>query len=310
VRERWPAPRAVHLVDFAFTVPMAHRLPGHSSLAWDRSGSRGEPLTWEDDMGDQLKNQAVYEQARADRFLWERARAIGLSRRQLLKLLATGAGVAALGATPGTARRALAQAPPPPIVKPTPEDEFFRFPTNAEMRWEVMADKGYTVPNANFFVRNHTLTPLVDRHTWRLRVEGSGVRRPLELTYDDILDMCSESETRFIECAGNGRSFFGTQRGTLAAGTQWKLGAVGVAEWTGVPLSAVLDRARVKRSAVDVMPEGLDPEVTVGGILRGHVRRPVPIEKALDDDTLLVYGMNGEELPPDHGFPLRLLVPG
>lgn len=162
---------------------------------------------------DQLKDQAVYEQAWADRYLWERARATGLSRRQLLKLLATGAGVAALGATSGTARRARAQAPPPPIVKPTPEDQFFRFPTNAEMRWEVMADEGYTVPNANFFVRNHTFTPLVDRHTWRLRIEGSGVRRPLELTYDNILDMGSESKTRFIECAGNGRSFFGNAAG-------------------------------------------------------------------------------------------------
>src|SRR5690606_38781496 len=106
-------------------------------------------------------------------------------------------------------------------------------------------------------------------------------------------------------CAGNGRAFFDTQQGTEARGTQWRLGAIGVAEWRGVPLSALLDRAGVRADAVDVMPEGLDPEVEDSG----RVRRPLPVEKALDD-VLVVYEMNGEPLPPDHGYPARLLVPG
>jgi DMSO/TMAO reductase YedYZ molybdopterin-dependent catalytic subunit len=86
-----------------------------------------------------------------------------------------------------------------------------------------------------------------------------------------------------------------------AEGSQWRLGAIGVAEWTGVPLGAVLERAGVKRSARDVMPVGLDEL---------KVQRPVPLAKAMADDTLLAYAMNGEELPPDHGAPVRALVPG
>jgi sulfane dehydrogenase subunit SoxC len=251
----------------------------------------------------------VYEHARADRQLWERTRAARLSRRQLLKLAAAGAGAAAFGFVPGTSRLARATHVGS-IVKPTPSDQFFALGTNAEMRWEMMADGGYEVPNSLFFVRNHTRTPHVDLSTWRLRIEGSGVDAPIELTYDDIVNMGAVSATKFIECAGNGRSFFGAQQGTPAPGSAWKLGAIGVAEWTGVPLSAVLDRAGLRSTAVDVMPEGVDPVVVQGGVALGHVRRPLPIEKALEDDTLLVYAMNGEPLPEDHGFPVRLLVPG
>jgi sulfane dehydrogenase subunit SoxC len=257
---------------------------------------------------DQLRHEAVYEEARADRYLRERGKATGLSRRALLTRLAAGVAGAVLG-VPRLARRAHAQGSGP-IVKPTPSDQFFRLGTNAEMRWEVMADQGYVVPNSLFFVRNHTATPLVDVGAWRLSIEGAGVRHPIELTYDDIVRMHAVTETKFIECAGNGRSFFETQQGRRASGTQWKLGAIGVAEWTGVPLSAVLDRAGLRSTAVDVMPEGVDPVVVQGGQTLGHVRRPLPIEKALRDDTLLVYAMNGEPLPPDHGFPVRLLVPG
>ena len=112
-----------------------------------------------------------------------------------------------------------------------------------------------------------------------------------------------------IECAGNGRSLFATQQGTPAAGTQWGLGAIGVARWRGVPLREVLERAGVSRRAVDVMPVGLDAPVVSGGVDYGHVRRPLPVAKALDD-ALVALHMNGEELPPDHGFPARLVVPG
>jgi DMSO/TMAO reductase YedYZ molybdopterin-dependent catalytic subunit len=113
--------------------------------------------------------------------------------------------------------------------------------------------------------------------------------------------MPSVSVLRYVECAGNGRSFFETQYGRRASGTQWRLGAVGVAEWTGVPLRAVLDRAGLKPTARDVMPEGLDDL---------KVRRPMSIAKALEEDTLVVYAMNGQPLPPDHGFPARMLTPG
>jgi sulfane dehydrogenase subunit SoxC len=164
-----------------------------------------------------------------------------------------------------------------------------------------MAQRGYVVPNELFFVRNHTRTPRIDVSTWRLKVEGSGVERPFELAYDALLSMPAVSVTRAVECAGNGRSFFETAYGKKAQGTQWKLGAIGVAEWTGVRLSDVLDRAGLKRTAKDVMPEGLDEL---------KVRRPMSVTKAVAEDTILAYAMNGEPLPPDHGFPVRVLVPG
>lgn len=107
--------------------------------------------------------------------------------------------------------------------------------------------------------------------------------------------------TRYLECAGNGRAFFKEALDKPAKGTQWHLGAFGVAEWTGVPLKEILQRTGLKRTAIEVMPTGLDTR---------HIERPIPIAKALEEDTLLVYAMNGDVLSPDHGFPARLLVPG
>jgi DMSO/TMAO reductase YedYZ molybdopterin-dependent catalytic subunit len=160
-------------------------------------------------------------------------------------------------------------------------------------------------------VRNHTSTPIIDAATYRLRIEGAALQKgPVEFTYPDLLRLPTREITAFVECAGNGRSFFGSQQGTPAAGTAWTLGAIGVARWRGVPLSVLLDRARVDpKRAVDVMPEGLDATVVAGGEDRGHVRRPLSIGKALDD-ALVALEMNGEPLPPDHGFPARLIVPG
>jgi sulfane dehydrogenase subunit SoxC len=190
---------------------------------------------------------------------------------------------------------------PAPVIKPTPKELFNDFGSNKEMRWENMYQRGYLVPNELFFVRNHTRTPSVDEKKWRLRIEGSGVPAAKELSYDEILSLPSVSVARYVECAGNGRSLFEAAYGKKADGTQWKLGAIGVAEWTGVPLTEILDRAGIKKSARDVMPEGLDDL---------KVRRPLPVAKALEPDTLLVYAMNGQPLPADHGFPVRFLVPG
>lgn len=241
-----------------------------------------------------------YLQARVDERRWALAKARGVSRRRLLQMLAAGAAAAGAGRL---LRGSRAEGAPASdlLVKPTPPEFFIDFGSNKEMRWEVMYTRGYVVPNELFFVRDHSRTPRVDPDTWRLRIEGTGVSRPQEFAYDEILRMPSVSVLRFIECAGNGRSFYEAAYGKRAQGGQWKLGAIGVAEWTGVPLREVLDRAGLKRSARDVMPEGVDD-------LR--VRRPMPIAKALMDDTLLVYAMNGQILPPDHGFPLRVLVPG
>ena len=228
-------------------------------------------------------------------------RAHGLTRRQVLRAGAMTVGVAAVGPTLAQSVTSRAAADVPGIAKPTPDSLFIARGTNAEMRWSAMRGQGYLTPIDRFFVRNHTSTPRIDPTTWQLRVHGTGVEREVSFSYDDLLALPQVNLTRFIECAGNGRCFFGTQQGKAAAGTQWTLGAVGVAEWTGVRLSTVLERAGIKPSALDVMPVGLDDQ---------QVRRPVPLEKAFAADTLLVLGMNGRTLPPDHGFPARMLVPG
>lgn len=256
-------------------------------------------------MSDSWLDEAAYDQDRLERHVWKLQRKGGFSRREVLAQIgALAAGVAAAGSFVAAPKRASAQ-DLPPVVKPTPPNLFRTLGTNRETLFEALKGTGYLTPASLFFIRNHTRTPRIDASTWRLRIEGSGVKRSLDIGYDELLSLRSVTKTRFIECAGNGRSFFDTQQGQRAAGTQWRLGAVGVAEWTGVPLSDVLARAGLLRSAVDVQPEGLDDPVGSDG----HVRRPFPIQKALED-VLLVYGMNGELLPQDHGYPVRLLVPG
>ncbi|MGE3538703.1 MAG: sulfite oxidase [Candidatus Tectimicrobiota bacterium] len=223
-----------------------------------------------------------------------------LSRRLFLQSMA-GAGSVTLLAAHGAQSQTPPAAPPRPHVKQTPPEWFISHGLNQEMRWEHMYSRGYLTPTSLFFIRNHDPSPTIDLSTWRLKVEGTGVQRPMELSYDDLLRLPSVSVTRYLECAGNGRAFFKEALDKPAQGTQWRLGAFGVAEWTGVPLKEILQRAGLKRSAVDVMPSGLDTR---------HIERPIPVAKALEDDTLLVYAMNGDTLSPDHGFPARLLVPG
>jgi DMSO/TMAO reductase YedYZ molybdopterin-dependent catalytic subunit len=266
---------------------------------------------------DRLLDEDVYFRTRGAQML-EEAERRGISRRTLLGAAAAGVPLLAGSGRWITAARAdtLPAAPPGPIFKPLPPEWFTIIGTNAEMRWDSVAGTGYKTANERFFVRNHTATPLLDAATWQLRVFGSGLRSAPDaehartFSYADLRKLPSKEITAFVECAGNGRSFFASQQGTPAPGSQWKLGAVGVARWRGVPLSRVLERAGLDRKrAVDVLPEGLDNTVVSGGIDTGHVRRPLPIAKALAD-ALLVYEMNGETLPPDHGYPVRLLVPG
>lgn len=256
-------------------------------------------------MGDSIKTESIYDRDRFERLLHQRQKEAGCSRRDALRLLSLSlaAGAATLSGAPG---RLFAQdAPPPSTVKPLPADKFRVLGTNAETLFEAFKGVGTLTPASLFFVRNHTYTPHIDVNTWRLTVSGSGVARPLSLSYNDLLKYRAVYAVKAIECAGNGRSFFATQQGQQTSGTQWRLGAIGVGLWKGVRLADVLAQAGLKRSAVDVQPEGLDAEVGTSG----HVRRAIPIEKALDD-VLLVYELNGKPLPPDHGFPVRVLVPG
>jgi DMSO/TMAO reductase YedYZ molybdopterin-dependent catalytic subunit len=273
---------------------------------------------------DDPADESSYLQTRAADWVELQGRRAGRSRREILKL--AGAMVPALVAGAMLPRSAAAAAPArprpvaapqagsSPIVKPLPSEWFIDYGTNAEMRWDSV-DFGYLTPVERFFVRDHTATPLIDPRTWQLQIFGSGLRggpsldQARTLTLRQLHQFPRRTVTTAIECAGNGRSFFGSQQGTPVPGTQWQLGAIGVAEWTGVPLSVLLEWAGITRAAVDVMPAGLDAAVVSNGTDNGHVRRPFPIEKALDD-VLVAYEMNGRPLPPDHGAPARIVVPG
>src|SRR5213595_1240215 len=178
-------------------------------------------------------------------------------------------------------------------------------PLNLEMPFEQL--EGFITPTELFYVRTHFPVPHIDRDAWWLRVEGD-VENPFAINYEQLLEVESMTVPVTLECAGNNRNFLEPK----VKGVQWHLGAVGTAEWTGVPLSTLLDRAIPKPNACEVIFEGAD-----GGILEdsksppGELKfaRSIPIEKARRD-VLLAYKMNGEDLPPEHGFPVRAIVPG
>ena len=178
-------------------------------------------------------------------------------------------------------------------------------PLNLEMPFEKL--DGFVTPTDSFYVRCHFPIPKIDEKSWRLRVEGE-VENPFELNYDELLKLKSLTIPATLECAGNSRNFLEPK----VKGVAWGLGAVGNAEWTGVPLSILLDRAGVKAGACEVILEGADagpveePKRPSGNV---QFARSIPIAKARAD-VLLAYRMNGEELPPQNGFPVRAIVPG
>jgi DMSO/TMAO reductase YedYZ molybdopterin-dependent catalytic subunit len=176
-------------------------------------------------------------------------------------------------------------------------------PENSETPLEGV--RSWVTPNRLFFVRNHFDVPELDLASWRLRVEGC-VRQPAEWTWDELAALPERTVFATVECAGNGRSFLQPK----AHGVQWGAGAIGHAEWTGVPLRLVLEKARVKPEAVEVLFEGYDRGSEADHPQPMAFARSLPLAKALDHDTLLAVRMNGEPLEPSHGFPVRLLVPG
>ncbi len=236
--------------------------------------------------------------------LWGRFRRTGLSRRRFFQLLAVGGPTAVLAAcgrqeqekAKKTSESKADEEDRPWVKDPSP---FIKHPTNLETRIEQL--DGFLTPNHLFFVRNHFPTPRLSAEDYRLKIEGDAVEKPVELSYDEIRSLPSRSLIAYLECAGNWRSFAAKLQGKAASGGQWGRGAVGCASWTGTPLKHALEQAGVKSNAVDVNLIGKDA---------GGFQRPMPIEKAMDADTLLAYAMNGETLPPDHGFPVRGLVPG
>jgi len=176
-------------------------------------------------------------------------------------------------------------------------------PENSETPLENV--RSWVTPNRLFFVRNHFAMPTLDLADWRLRVEGC-IARPATWTWEELTALPERTVFATVECAGNGRSFLQPH----VHGVQWGAGAIGHAEWTGVPLRLVLEQAGVQASAVEVLCEGTDQGTEPDHPERMHFARSLPLAKALHPDTLLAVRMNGELLEPSHGFPLRLFVPG
>ena len=178
-------------------------------------------------------------------------------------------------------------------------------PVNLETPPAALAS--FITPNERFYVRCHHPVPHIRTEEWRLKISGE-VAHPLELSYDGLAGMEQRTLTVTMECAGNGRAFLAPQR----EGAQWEGGAVGTAEWTGVPLSTLLAKTGLRDSAVEIVLTGADEgAIKEGPRPAGKIpyARSLPVTKALDD-VLLALRMNGRVLSVTHGFPLRAVVPG
>ncbi len=160
----------------------------------------------------------------------------------------------------------------------------------------------WITPVPHFFVRNHMHEPsTLDAGDWKVSISGE-VESPLSLSLSDLAKSEPHTVTNTLECAGNGRGF----QQPKVPGVQWQRGAVGTARFTGPRLRDLLQRAGVKTTGRHVMFRGLDE---VPGKVPPFIRS-IPIEKAVDPDTLIATHMNGSPLARHHGFPARALAPG
>jgi DMSO/TMAO reductase YedYZ molybdopterin-dependent catalytic subunit len=164
------------------------------------------------------------------------------------------------------------------------------------LRYEV-------TPAGLHYLLIHYDIPEVEVAAWRLRV-GGVVARPVELSLADLRGRAAVTRAVTLECAGNGRALLDPR----PVSQPWLLEAVGNAEWTGVPLHDVLEGVGIEQGAVEVLFTGIDRGLE--GEVEQDYERSLPLEEAMREDVLLAYEMNGQSLLPQHGFPLRLVVPG
>ncbi|MCY1059606.1 molybdopterin-dependent oxidoreductase [Nannocystis sp. SCPEA4] len=206
--------------------------------------------------------------------------------------------------------------PPEPnfVVQPTPSTYFTnRGNGSEEMKFGPVAGYGDTVPNDRFYIHSRAAAPKVDVGAWRLHVGGSAIKKARSFRHDELVALAPVTLRRTLDCGVNCRAFFpkvspyASLKWLPVGWTQWHFGAVGAAEWKGVRVKDVLQAAGLG-AAVDVRFTSLDSIVTdIGKLPYAQV---VPLAKAIADDTLLVYEMNGQPLPIDHGYPLRVLFSG
>ena len=261
---------------------------------------------------------AAKEQQAQERALVDEALRIGPQtdrRRFFVSAAAFGAAAAAPGfaqaqaaPVPGTP----AAAPAAPARKVFVKDDSRLLNIGATVRsgnyWDFST---YITPVEEFFIRNHYPTPLVeakpvlDPKQWRMKIHGNAVERSLDIGYEDLLKMPSRTVIATMECHGNGRTLFWEQQDEMrVAGGNWGLGAIGQAEWQIVPLSHIFGLVGLKKDAKSAL--------FWSGVDGSDMGRPMPVADILAraDDIGICFKMNGNPLTPDHGAPVRMVVPG
>lgn len=197
------------------------------------------------------------------------------------------------------------------------EDPYKLFKKHSEMR--VLNDRPWNIeslphllddkvtPNDKMFIRNNGLIPQdIDEATWTLTIDGESVSKSKTYTLSELKSKFKHHTYQLtIECGGNGRKEFNPP----AKGNQWEHGGISCAEWTGVRLADVLKDVGVKNDAVYIGYYGADVHLT-GNPEKVVISRGVPMSKAMQEETLIAFEMNGEPIPVAHGFPLRLVAGG
>ena len=179
-------------------------------------------------------------------------------------------------------------------------------PINAETPPHLLDDA--ITPTARHFVRNNGILPDlsdIDANKWLLKINGN-VNNPKTYTIKELKNKFEViTKALLIECGGNGRAFFDPP----ASGNQWTYGAVACSEWTGVRLADVLNASKIKSNSIYTGHYSADIHLS-GDYEKDAISRGVPISKALDEDNIVAFNMNGGDMPLIHGYPLRLVCPG
>ncbi|SDM18982.1 DMSO/TMAO reductase YedYZ, molybdopterin-dependent catalytic subunit [Catalinimonas alkaloidigena] len=178
-------------------------------------------------------------------------------------------------------------------------------PWNVETPAHLLDDA--VTPADRMFVRNNGLTPqIANVDAWTLTIDGESVPNPKTFSLEDLKKRFAHHTYRLtIECGGNGRYEYNPP----GHGNQWQVGAVSCAAWTGVRLKDVLREVGFGQDAVYIGYYGRDVHLS-GDPNKEVISRGVPMHKALEDETLLAWQMNGQDIPLVHGYPLRLVIGG
>jgi DMSO/TMAO reductase YedYZ molybdopterin-dependent catalytic subunit len=175
-------------------------------------------------------------------------------------------------------------------------------PLNLETPLEALG--GSRTETDDFYVRSHSSNPALDVASWRLVVDGE-VEEPLRLALPDLQQFPLRTVTTVLECAGNGR----TRMSRRAEGVAWGYGAAGFAEFAGIALRSLLERARLRPGTTGILFTAADEAQIEPGRAIAYARS-LPVDEAMHENALLAWAMNGAALRREHGYPLRLVVPG